>query len=74
LIAGRHGVGGLLVATMMAGLILLGMGLARLGQLVQFVPFPVTPGFTSGIAVVIATLRVKDLLGLSVAGAPEARR
>jgi SulP family sulfate permease len=70
-IAERHGLGGLLVATLMAGAILLGMGLARLGQLVQFVPFPVTTGFTSGIAVVIATLQVKDLFGLSVAGAPE---
>lgn len=70
-IAERHGVGGLLVATMMAGAILVGMGVARLGQLVQFVPFPVTTGFTSGIAVVIATLQVKDLLGLRLTGTPE---
>ncbi|HET9293277.1 MAG TPA: C4-dicarboxylic acid transporter DauA [Gemmatimonadales bacterium] len=67
----RFGVGGLLMATLMAGLILILMGLTRTGRLIQFVPLPVTAGFTAGIAVVIATLQLKDFLGLSVAGAPE---
>jgi sulfate permease, SulP family len=46
------------------------MGLARFGRLLQFVPYPVTTGFTAGIAVVIATLQVKDFLGLSVPALP----
>ena len=70
-IAARFGVGGLLLATVMAGLILVGFGLARLGRLIEFVPYPVTTGFTAGIAVVIATLQVKDFLGLAVPEMPE---
>jgi sulfate permease, SulP family len=62
----QHGIGGLLVATLMAGLILVGMGLARMGTLIQFVPYPVVLGFTAGIGVVIATLQVPDFLGLSI--------
>jgi SulP family sulfate permease len=61
----QYGLGGLLVATLLAGLILLALGLAKLGRLIQFIPYPVTAGFTGGIAVVIAVLQVKDLLGLS---------
>lgn len=60
----QHGIGGLLVATLLAGAILVGLGLAKLGRLIQFIPHPVTAGFTGGIAVVIAVLQVKDLLGL----------
>lgn len=71
-IAARYGVGGLLVATAMAGAILVAMGLARMGRLIEFVPYPVTTGFTAGIAVVIATLQVRDFLGLTVGEAPEA--
>ena len=70
-IAAAHGIGGLLVATMMAGVILMAMGLARLGSLVEFIPYPVTTGFTAGIAVVIATLQLKDLLGLNFGERPE---
>lgn len=70
-IVARHGLGGLLIATLMAGLILIGMGLLRLGRLIQFIPHPVTTGFTAGIAVVIATLQIKDVLGLSIATQPE---
>ena len=62
----RFGVGGLLVAGMMAGLILLLMGLARLGKLMELVPHPVTTGFTMGIAVVIGVLQLKDLLGVTL--------
>lgn len=67
----RFGLGGLLVATMLAGLILITLGLARMGRLIQFIPLPVTAGFTSGIAVVIATLQLKDFLGLTPEGSPE---
>lgn len=64
-VVNRHGPAGLMLATMMAGALLVLMGLARLGRLIQFVPYPVTTGFTAGIAVVIATGQVKDFLGLS---------
>lgn len=70
-IAERFGVGGLLVATFMAGMILVGLGLARLGRLIEFIPHPVTTGFTAGIAVVIATLQLKDFLGLRIEQLPE---
>jgi SulP family sulfate permease len=70
-IAARFGVGGLLLATMMAGALLVVFGLARLGRLIEFVPYPVTTGFTAGIGVVIATLQVKDFLGLEVGPMPE---
>jgi SulP family sulfate permease len=70
-IAHRFGVGGLLLATLMAGALLFGMGVLRLGRFIEFVPHPVTTGFTAGIAVVIATLQVKDFLGLTVKAMPE---
>ncbi len=70
-IVSRFGLGGLLVAGMMAGAILVGLSIARMGKLLQFIPHPVTTGFTAGIATVIATLQVKDLLGLEVAHMPE---
>jgi sulfate permease, SulP family len=65
-IAARHGLSGLLTAGLMAGVLLLAMGAARLGKLIQFIPHPVTTGFTAGIATVIATLQLKDVLGLSL--------
>ncbi|WP_376697274.1 C4-dicarboxylic acid transporter DauA [Wenzhouxiangella sp. EGI_FJ10305] len=64
-VVAEHGVGGLLLATMMAGTILLLMGLSGLGRLIRFIPYPVVVGFTAGIAVVIATLQIRDLLGLA---------
>jgi SulP family sulfate permease len=67
----RHGMAGLLTAGMLAGAILVGIGLARLGDLIRFIPHPVTTGFTTGIAIVIATLQVKDALGLQIAQMPE---
>ncbi|HEY8231289.1 MAG TPA: C4-dicarboxylic acid transporter DauA [Vicinamibacteria bacterium] len=70
-IAHRFGVGGLALATLMAGLMLFAMGVLRMGRLIEFVPYPVTTGFTAGIAVVIATLQFVDLLGLSVREMPE---
>jgi SulP family sulfate permease len=66
----RYGVDGLLVATMMAGAILIVMGLAKLGAAIKFIPFPVVMGFTSGIAVVIFSSQVKDLLGLRMGPVP----
>ena len=70
-IAAHYGLGGLLVATLLAGFILIFMGVARLGRLIEFVPYPVTTGFTAGIAFVIGTLQVKDYLGLAVPAMPE---
>lgn len=67
----EHGLGGLLLSGLMAGCILVGMGFLRLGALIQIVPYPVTVGFTSGIGVVIATLQMKDFLGLDVAAPGE---
>lgn len=64
-VSAQYGLGGLALASAMAGVILLAMGLFKLGRLVQFVPHPVTTGFTAGIAVVIATLQLKDFFGLS---------
>jgi len=64
-ISAKYGVGGLMLATAMAGLILIAMGAMRLGRLIQFIPHPVTTGFTTGIAVVIATGQVDKLLGLT---------
>lgn len=62
----QYGLGGLLIASMMAGVILLALGFAGLGRLIQFVPYPVVLGFTAGIAVVIAVLQLPDFLGLEV--------
>src|SRR5207244_79309 len=63
-IVDKFGLGGLLIAGAMAGVILLVMGLARLGKLMEFVPHPVTSGFTMGIAIVIGVLQLKDVLGV----------
>ena len=60
----QHGLGGLLLASVMAGLILVALGLGRLGRVIEFVPYPVVLGFTAGIAVVIASLQIPDFLGL----------
>jgi sulfate permease, SulP family len=65
-----HGVPGLTLATIMAGLILVGFGVARLGRVIQFIPFPVTIGFTSGIAVVILSGQLRDILGLEMESLP----
>lgn len=62
----KYGLGGLLVSGLLSGFILLAMGLARLGSLIQLVPYPVTIGFTAGIAVVIATFQIKDFFGLEI--------
>jgi SulP family sulfate permease len=66
----QYGLAGLLLCSMLAGLILIALGLARSGRLIEFVPYPVTLGFTAGIGVVIATLQLKDLLGLTLGSQP----
>ena len=68
----KYGLAGLLTAGFMAGVLLVAMGLARLGRLIQFIPHPVTTGFTTGIATVIATLQIKDAAGLAVGPLPDA--
>ena len=55
----------------MAGVMLIIMGLARMGDAIKFIPYPVTIGFTSGIALIIFSTQVKDFLGLSIAGLPD---
>jgi sulfate permease, SulP family len=70
-ITSKFGFSGLLTAGLMAGLLLVGMGLARLGRFIELIPHPVTTGFTAGIATVIATLQVKDILGLPIARLPD---
>ena len=62
----QFGFGGLLMSGIMAGLILVLMGVGRLGRLIEVVPYPVTIGFTAGIGVVIATFQIKDFLGLEI--------
>src|ERR1041384_4672620 len=63
-IAHDHGVSGLTICTIMAGVMLIVLGLMRLGGMIKFMPYPVIAGFTSGIAVIIFTSQIKDLLGL----------
>jgi MFS superfamily sulfate permease-like transporter len=60
----RHGYDGLALATIVAGLILIAIGLLRAGTYIKYIPFPVTVGFTAGIAVIIAASQIRDLLGL----------
>ncbi len=66
----RHGYDGLVIATLLAGLILIAAGFARFGTWIKYIPDPVITGFTAGIAVIIATSQIKDLLGLPIAEAP----
>lgn len=69
-IAAQHGIVGLTLATSMAGVILILMGLSRFGSVIQFIPYPVTTGFTTGSAVIIATTQIKDFFGLSIENIP----
>lgn len=70
-IAQTYGLSGLLVATVLSGVILVVMALLRLGRLIQYIPESVVLGFTGGIAVVIVTLQLKDLFGLPIGEMPE---
>src|SRR2546422_1421903 len=66
----KYGLDNLAVCTVMAGVFLLLMGLARLGTMIKYIPYPVTMGFTSGIAVLIFTTQIKDFFGLQVEKVP----
>lgn len=66
----KYGVENLAICTIMAGVLLLIMGFARLGTMIKFIPYPVTAGFTSGIAVLIFSTQIKDFCGLTVAKVP----
>ncbi len=66
----RFGYNGLAIATILAGGLLIVMGLARLGAVIKFIPYPVTVGFTSGIALIIFTGQIRDLLGLHMEQVP----
>jgi SulP family sulfate permease len=65
-----HGIEGLAVATLLAGAMLVVLGLARLGGAIKFIPFPVSLGFTSGIGLIIFSSQIKDLLGLKMGPVP----
>src|SRR5205814_630860 len=65
-----YGIDGLLACTLMAGVMLVLMGLFRLGAIIKFIPYPLTIGFTAGIAVVIFSSQVGDLLGLHTGKLP----
>src|SRR5213596_1159314 len=69
-IVAKFGYDGLVVCTLLAGLILIILGLARFGGLIKFIPYPVITGFTSGIAVIIFSGQVKDFLGLEMGAVP----
>jgi SulP family sulfate permease len=66
----RHGVEGLTICTLLAGGLLIALGLARLGKIIKYIPYPVITGFTSGIALIIFSSQVKDLLGLTTGPLP----
>ena len=66
-IIGQYGIGGLTVATIMAGVILIVMGVCKLGILFKFIPYPIVVGFTSGIAVTIFSTQMKDFFGFTMA-------
>jgi SulP family sulfate permease len=69
-IVAQYGYSGLVSAMLIAGVFLILMGMGRMGGLIRYIPFPVTTGFTSGIAVVIFSTQIKDLLGLHVNSVP----
>ncbi|MBQ4633704.1 MAG: sodium-independent anion transporter, partial [Prevotella sp.] len=66
----QHGLQGLTIATLMAGVFLILFGLLHLGTIIKYIPYPIVVGFTSGIAVTIFTTQIKDLFGLSIESVP----
>lgn len=66
----QYGEKGLIVATLMAGVLLILLGVFKLGTIIKFIPYPIVVGFTSGIAVTIFTTQIKDLFGMSMANVP----
>ena len=69
-IVARNGMDGLIVATILAGIMLIIMGICRFGSLIKYIPYTITTGFTSGIAITIAIGQVKDFLGLTIETSP----
>lgn len=69
-ILNQYGMGGLVTATIMAGFFLIIMGVFQLGSMIKYIPYPITTGFTGGIAVTIFSTQVKDFLGIQAEGAP----
>jgi SulP family sulfate permease len=69
-IIGQYGMTGLTIATLMAGIFLIGFGLLRLGTIIKYIPYPIIVGFTSGIAVTIFTTQIKDLMGMQISNVP----
>lgn len=66
----KYGINGLIISTLMAGIILVILGLCKFGSIIKFVPHPITVGFTSGIAITLFSTQVKDFLGLSIDKVP----
>ncbi|MCM4162756.1 MULTISPECIES: SulP family inorganic anion transporter [unclassified Arenibacter] len=66
----EHGVSGLTIATFMAGFLIIGLGILKLGNYLKFIPYPLIVGFTSGIAVVIFSTQIKDFLGMEIDNIP----
>lgn len=69
-IVSQYGVSGLIIATVLAGIMLVAMGVLKMGNIIKFIPYPIVVGFTSGIALVIFSTQIKDLLGLEMAEVP----
>lgn len=68
----KYGMSGLTIATFMAGVFLILLGVMRLGSIIKFIPYPIVVGFTSGIAITIFTTQIKDLFGLQIDKVPSA--
>lgn len=66
----QYGINGLIIATLLAGIMLIGMGFARLGMVIKFIPHPLIIGFTSGIALIIFSSQIKDFFGLQMGSVP----
>ncbi|HLJ63350.1 MAG TPA: SulP family inorganic anion transporter, partial [Stellaceae bacterium] len=64
----RHGIEGAILATLLSGIILLILGFLRLGSFIKYIPYPVTLGFSAGIAIIIFSSQIKDLVGLTISG------
>ncbi|OJV18164.1 MAG: sodium-independent anion transporter [Bacteroidetes bacterium 41-46] len=69
-IVSQYGVSGLIIATVLAGIMLVAMGVFKLGNIIKFIPYPIVVGFTSGIALVIFSTQIKDILGLQIEEVP----
>jgi len=69
-ILSQYGMDGLIISTIMAGIIMIFMGIFQFGKMIKFIPYTITTGFTSGIALVIFSTQVKDFLGLSIENVP----